>query len=447
MNIKLENKTLKGGTYLGSGAYGCVVSPPLPCKSYDKKTKKQSNIKLNKNKKYVSKILKSEDEDSRHELKISDKIKKIDPSKKYFITYESACKIKTVPKNRNNTVKVEFRNNDLSYYNEINNNGKIKYSGYTNDHNNNSNNKKKRCLIDTSIDPINIIMPYGGYDLIDLKYNIYEYYYYLKKYKNTKDKKYYTILKNHKYINSMQIYDLLNNNFKYYFKNLVIGLYKLHKNRIVNLDIKKENIMVNYDSNTKKLQLRYIDFGMSQHLTDYYCKNYDNIDLFGTYELIPPEIFICYIINKYNKIKSESYIVNKIYDYIDKNVYSLYKEIKEYNNINILYNEHINKTTKQKENPLILKLYVEINKYFQNKTILNHYFGLKNVKSNDGFLQKRDVYSLGIAMYNYLIDDFIVIDIKKPENIKLYTLLKKMIDPDPNQRYNIDDCLKDPYFN
>ena len=31
-------------------------------------------------------------------------------------------------------------------------------------------------------------------------------------------------------------------------------------------------------------------------------------------------------------------------------------------------------------------------------------------------------------MYNYLIDDFIVIDIKKPENIKLYTLLKKMID-------------------
>ena len=43
--------------------------------------------------------------------------------------------------------------------------------------------------------------------------------------------------------------------------------------------------------------------------------------------------------------------------------------------------------------------------------------------------------------------DIIVMDIKKPEHIKLYKLIKKMIHPDHKQRYNILECLKDPYFN
>ena len=444
MTIKIKKKTLKGGHYLGSGAYGCVISPPLPCKTYNKKTQKHSTIHLNKNKHYVSKILQYEDEDSKHELTISDKIKKIDPTKTYFITYESSCKIKKVPKNRNNTAKVEFRNNSLSYYNEINNDGTIKYSGYTK--NDNDNDTKKRCLIDTSLGPLNIIMPYGGYDLNNLKNNIYEYDYYLKEYKKTKNTKYYTILKNNKYINSLKVYNLLNAHFKNYFKNLVIGLSKLHKNRIVNLDIKQENIMVKYDSKTKKIKLRYIDFGMSQHLNENYCKKYNNITLFGTTELLPPEIFICYVINKYNKLKSETSIVKKIYNYIDENVYKIYKELKEYDYINMLYNDSTDKTTKKKVEPLLITLYSELNTYFQNKTILNHYFGIKNIKSSDGFLQKCDVYALGIAMYEYLMVNFIIIDIKKPENDKLYKLLKKMIHPDPKQRYNIDECLKDPYF-
>ena len=442
INQNLKNKTLKGGKYLGSGSYGCVVSPALNCTTYNKKTKKHSTIKLNKNLTYVSKILKYEDEDSKHELAISDKIKKIDPSKDYFITYESACKIKNVPKNRTNTTKVKFRNNNLLYYNEINSNGTIKYSGY-----NNNDDKKNRCLIDTSINPINIIMPYGGYDLNYLKNTIYDYYNYKKKYELYKDKKYLSILKNNKYIDSITIYNLLNTNFKYYFKNLLIGLSKLHKNRIVNLDIKTENIMVKYDSTIKKLKLRYIDFGMSQHLNENYCKNYNNIELFGTIEVLPIEIFICYVINKNKKIKSESYILNKIYHYTDEYIYKIYKELKVYDNINILYNKTINQKTKTKLNPLIIRLYNEINNYFENGTILNYYFGLNNVKSINGFLQKSDVYSLGIAMYEYLMNLEFVINIKSPENIKLYRLINKMIYPDYTKRYNIEECLEDPYFN
>ena len=82
--MKSLKKTLKGGKVLGSGSYGCVVSPYLPCKSH---TKKQQT-KNQKNTKYVSKILSYYDEDSDYELHISDKIKKIDPHRTYFITYE-----------------------------------------------------------------------------------------------------------------------------------------------------------------------------------------------------------------------------------------------------------------------------------------------------------------------------------------------------------------------
>jgi serine/threonine protein kinase len=31
-------------------------------------------------------------------------------------------------------------------------------------------------------------------------------------------------------------------------------------------------------------------------------------------------------------------------------------------------------------------------------------------------------------------------------NIKLYNLLKNMINPNPDERYNVIQCLKDPYF-
>ena len=427
--MKLTKKLLKGGKYLGSGSYGCVVSPFLPCKSHTQKfrTKKQ-------NTQYVSKILKYQDEDSIHEIRISDKIKKIDPTKTYFITYETACKINTVPKHRNNTKQVEYTNNSLSYYDEINNQGRVKYSGYTKN-NNKNNNKKKKCLIDLRLNPINIIMPYGGYDLFDLKHDYYN------MLKNT------NVSKNKQNAHFLKTYYLLKTNFKDCFKNLCIGLYKLHKNRIVNSDIKLENIMANYNVKTNKVSLRYIDFGLSRELTERYCNNNDNIVLEGTYEYLSPEIYISYVLNKYYNEKSDYSIFNIIKKKINDNVKQTYEDLSENDYINQLYKEHIDIKTKTKHDSIILKLYYEIRSHIKNKTLLHYYFGVKNVNSLDGYLQKGDVYSLGIAIYQYIEYYYKIFDIKHSKNTKLYNLIKKMIHPDHNKRYNILQCLNDTYFN
>ena len=446
---KKNNKSLIGGKYLGSGTYGCVVTPPLPCKlsRLAKKTFKKKNNRNNR--KYVSKIIKQSDDDTYHEIHISKQIKKIDPDQKYFITYESVCNIKKVPSNRNNTEHIEYRDHSLTKYDVIDEYGNIKSSGYNHSNSNNDNNthndsynsiynshnhKTDKCLIDTRLDPINIILPYGGYDLIDLKNNINDM---IKEYKKTKS------LQSHLFIKT---YTSVFNNFKMYFKNLVLGLYKLHKGRIVNCDIKQENIMANYNTKTNKVDMRFIDFGFSEHLTDAYCKKYDNIKLFGTTVLISPDIFIADILNRYIKTGNIKKIKGKIVDTIDDNVKEMFHDLKVYEYIKILYKSYETRDTKGKpikHIPVIEEVYNDILKHFQNKTILDAYFGT-NTKTLDGYLQKADVYALGCSMYEFLTLDSTIIDVKK--NVKLHHLLKKMIHPDPKKRYNSLECLKHPYF-
>ena len=483
MSKSKKTKKLKGGKYLGSGSYGCVVTPPLPCKSShlakktfkyisDKKTNTKINTKTNTNNstKYVSKIIKYSDEDSFHEINISKQIKKIDPENKYFITYESVCKIKQVPSNRNNTEHIEYRDQSLKKYDVLDENGNIKSSGYNhsngNDDNNNNhnhnhnrnhnntknrhsiyntynshNNRTNKCLIDTRLDPINIILPYGGYDLIDLKNNINDM---IKEYKKTKS------LQSHLFIKT---YTSVFNNFKVYFKNLVMGLYKLHKARLVNCDIKQENIMANYNTKTNKVDMRFIDFGFSEHLTDSYCKDYNNIKLFGTTILLSPEIFIADILNRYFKSGNIKKIKYKIIESIDENVKEMYHDLKAYDYIKMLFKSYETHETHDKKDitvkniPVIDKVYNDILHHFENKTILDAYFGT-NTKTKttilDGYLQKADVYALGCSMYEFLTIDSTIIDVKK--NIKLQHLLKKMIHPDPKKRYNSLECLKHAYF-
>ena len=91
INTNTNTKTkklnyLKGGKYLGSGSYGCVITPPLDCKkSYlsKKMFKTYANANANANNtKYVSKIIKQGDSDSYHEINISKYIKKFELEKK-----------------------------------------------------------------------------------------------------------------------------------------------------------------------------------------------------------------------------------------------------------------------------------------------------------------------------------------------------------------------------
>jgi serine/threonine protein kinase len=98
-----------------------------------------------------------------------------------------------------------------------------------------------------------------------------------------------------------------------------------------------------------------------------------------------------------------------------------------------------------KLNSTIDALYKKIKYLYDKDRLLLAYFGTDKNKFN-GYLQKADVYSLGISIYEtlYIHSN---INIKKNNDYKdLYDLLSHMIDMDSDKRYNIVQCLSHPYF-
>lgn len=272
-------------------------------------------------------------------------------------------------------------------------------------------------------------MPYGGYNLIDI---------YESKHKN-KD--------NHKDPHFILTYKMLLVQFKSCFENLLVGILKMHNSRLVNRDIKCENIMANYNKNSKKLELRFIDFGLSNELTHDFCNTTRNITIQGTETFISPELVIAFYIN-------DNRSFDKIIKVLNKDIKDNIESFKEFN-----VTTNFNKTIKE--------LYDRIRTEFAyrgiltKREILNTFFGTDKTKF-DGYLQKGDIFALGISMYeflynykknyykkNYKLNKYNMDNgnnIKNLSNIKLHDLLQNMIQINPYKRYNVIQCLKHPYF-
>jgi serine/threonine protein kinase len=92
---------------------------------------------------------------------------------------------------------------------------------------------------------------------------------------------------------------------------------------------------------------------------------------------------------------------------------------------------------------IVKTLYTEIKQMFKERTILPKYYGTPSDPLN-GYLQKNDVYSLGITLYEFLVIFTDVINIK--DNLLLSDLLKNMIQLNPEKRFNVLQCLNHPYF-
>jgi serine/threonine protein kinase len=408
---------MKGGKFLGKGSYGCVVTPALSCKISKSKSKNskytrksigtQINNNTNNTRKTVSKIVLSPDNDIKDEIYISNKLKSIDPHQKYFVTINEYCKIKNIPQDRSNITRVKYLDDDSGYYHKLEKKDL----------------DKKYCPVDLSTKPINLVMPHGGYDLIEIADAINHYGFSDKFIKSDKHKSLDMTSKT-----KLLIGQMLFKNLKECIKNLLRGLLKMHQHRIVNRDIKEENIICNYNENTKHVIIRYIDYGLSEILTPKFCSNEQNIGLKGTYDLIAPEIFIVYqIYNNKKHLLNDDYIMGKINNdikkYVKKQLKSLHIDTSE------LYN-------------IIPQLYSKIKSEVNNKILLTKYFGID--EHLNGYLQKSDVYSLGLTLYEFLDEYTNIIDIKK--DLRLYNLLKNMINLDPETRFNALQCLNHPYF-
>lgn len=377
--IKKTKKIQSGGKVIGQGGFGCVVSPALKCSKKDKNTDKM-----------VSKIVKSSDPSYSNELKITQILKKIDPSKKYYITFDKFCFINNPLEDRSDIINVHYLNDELTKW-EIT-------EGQ-------ANKDKDACDIEIAQKPLNLIMEYGGYSLSNIQKVS-------QRLQGTKAK----------------MHQLFIDNLALYMKHLILGVVKMHFNRIVNRDIKPHNIMMNFNKETGRVQIRYIDFGLSDFLTNDFCENQDNIINKGTKTYIAPELYITYIIVNY-KDRSNNYKLQKIMKYLDAN---FKHSITRINQRELLgnYTENIN------------ILYRKILSLFEQGKLLRSYFGTERNKFN-GYLQKGDIYALGLTVFNFL---YINSDIDVQKNHKLYDFLIHMIAMDPDKRYNAVQCLAHPFL-
>ena len=400
-----KNRVLKGGVFLDKGGFGCVITPAIKC-SHSKK------INLNKS---VSKILRTEDEDTINEISISKILNQIDPDDTYFISIKDSCVLTDIPKERNDIIGVNYLDKKKRKYNTTEK----------------PNLDKKHCDLDLDVNPINLIMSFGGLSLNKLM-----------KYKR----------KDNTNIKSM-IHQLFVTNIKQFFKHLLIGLEKLHRNRIVHKDIKQKNIMIYLDpkeithikqmnlkdknpSILNLLKIRYIDFGLSAHLTHTHTNIFDDIYLQGTYRYLPIERFIIHYLKKY-KYETKEYKEKHILKSINQPKNSPFDALTRINEKHLLSN--LNKETKNQ----IEKIHYLYDN--DRQKLLDKCYGINNVNKYNGYIQKSDVYALGISMFDTLeYEKNSNVDVR--QNELLYDLLLKMIDLNPETRYNVIECINHSYF-
>jgi serine/threonine protein kinase len=305
--LKNDTSNQNGGKYLDKGGFGCVITPALKCSNKDKNVDKM-----------VSKIIPATDKDFYNELRISQMLKKLDPSKKYYLTFEKYCYINNIPKDRDDLENVHFLDDEFSKYELIDSEKDRQASKTTSDRNRDRDKDRdgddhkdkikdkskiqkrvkdeKTCKIEIALKPVNLVMDYGGYSLSTImKIN--------RKQQGTKAK----------------MHQIFIDNLRIYFKHLILGIIKMHFNRIVNRDIKPRNIMMNWNKDNNTVQIRYIDFGLSDFLSNEFCSSITNIRTKGTPTYYAPELVVSYLIRKYRE-RSPAYIIGKIFREIDDNV-------------------------------------------------------------------------------------------------------------------------------
>jgi serine/threonine protein kinase len=202
------------------------------------------------------------------------------------------------------------------------------------------------------------------------------------------------------------------------------------------------------------LQVKFIDFGLSEFLSATHTSSNNSITLQGTTLYAPPELFAVSVINKNREYGDNNFMLNKYLSSSNEKIQKLYvpKSPQQLNvNNTKKQDSHIDDPEQYAKYLAIREpLFWRIKNLFDTNRILPAYFGTDTNKFN-GYLQKSDVYSLGVNIYESIVEynnDGGNFDLKGElsGDGRFYDLLLKMIEMEPDKRYNAIQALNHPYF-
>jgi serine/threonine protein kinase len=399
---------LRGGKKLGEGGYGCVVRPAIPC--FNKKIDAHE----------ISKIIHvREPKEYLKELDINYKLLRADPKQKYFVLSKQECILdihKALSRFPKDFIETKFYDKKGKEYSIIDPKSK-KISK--------NNIKQDLCKVDRTRKPRNIIMDYGGEDLIDIIYKTYSH-----------------------------DFNLCKKYALYVFKNILKGIKIMHEKKIAHRDIKPENLIFlavkRRHKKTGKLievpLVRIIDFGLAQDVTKLssHTINDETVSRRGTTGYKPVDIDILRNLGIYSKkydidepIVKEKTIEDALTVFSEDSLSTVYYITKKDMQTDIDYiqdDDHLQKKKFVLATNDAKDLFDKYKKEIKMGLLPEKYFS-----DIDGYIYKSDIFALGVTIQR-IANKLEIID------NKLFDLIRQMTKFDPNDRPNINQCLDHPLF-
>jgi serine/threonine protein kinase len=418
INKNKKMSILKGGTKLGQGSYGCVITPPIDCLT----NKLLRKPKIEKNESYISKIIDTKySEVAFSELNIGSKLLSIDNNHNFLVPFINACyfthqKHPDIIYLKNNGRHISSSPDNSNISNSIMNDDNTNMGSL---HSRLIKDNKGKCILNNNTEYISLFGINAGDNmstLLNLNNN------------------------NNKIL-------FIKNNYWYVFSYMIKGLSLLHSKNIIHKDIKPSNMVASFDYLNKtendlpliKSKYRYIDFGLSIHLNRRKYSMSDINELFsnGTHYYTPLEIFAVRVLNKL--IKQSRHIDDSDFEYLmNLKTDKIFQKNRDYYH----YEGIRNNTFKSKNDSMSNRNYYLTPLKYENiiKHIVELYKNNQLENKIPELLKSWDIYSLGITFAKIIIK----CDIHDQE---LNNIILKMIDLNFEKRINMNQLIKiKPYI-
>lgn len=394
----------KGGDFLGKGAFGCVVNPPLKCR------RPLYKVPYSIDKRFISKIVEydPDDEDLLNEIEFGHRILQIDPNQKYFTPIMTACLLE-YQKHKN----IQYKSSKDSESN---------FSSSSSSSKTGSKKSNSKCVLFKNEEYMNFISKFGGREVKHV----------LRSVPTDRSRMY------------------IQNNYKKVMKHLCQAIYLLHKNQILHKDIKPNNMLMKIHQRRDQAAITLIDFGLSEifEKSEYTLGNFQYKIGGGTRSYTPPEVII--IISMADVIRKHKHVIpinfkKLVNEKIDRRYHSATRYFNE--NMGLVKDGLVSKEERIKYR---LGVFPKSRGEFFDKEARKSIFTnlvkeynddnlIKNFTKQFGDIYKWDVFSLGLVFVK-IVREYEI------EDKLCYDLINKMIHIDYTKRLTSVECLAHPFF-